>query len=199
MSILQVFLLSTDKKLEDRAEQIVHTWFHRYRRGSLRFFILHLLLYQHSDNKSFHGYKLAKAIHRETHGDWSPKTASIYPILKELVKDGVIEHIPDSETSSDDSSRNPKQYCLTPFGIIVARKIEDHRKNMTQRFISRTGEAPHPPPPMFRLPKAELLEILEQSDVTHLKEFKRHLLTIQNHNQKLLDMIDKLLKEKEKN
>jgi DNA-binding PadR family transcriptional regulator len=192
--------LSTPVQQEEDAQLLVDTWIHRYRRGSLRFFILHLLLHKHTDLKaesqSFHGYKLAKAIQEETHGEWSPKTASIYPILKELVKEEVIEHTSERETVSDESSRSIKQYCLTPFGMVVAKKLEENRKNMAKHFISRHGDAPRPLPPMFRLPKKDLLAILKESDVVHLEDFQQHLIKMQKHNQELLNIIDNLLKEK---
>ena len=195
--------MSTHIRQEEEAQQLVDTWLHRYRRGSLRFFILHLLLHKHSDCKSerqsFHGYKLAKAIKEETHGEWSPKTASIYPILKELVKEKVIEQPTDVEILSDDSARSIKQYCLTPFGIVVAKKLEESRKNMAKHFIARHGGAPRPPPPMFRLPKKELIEILEETEVEHLVDFQHHLLKIRDHNQEILDIIDKLLEKKKDN
>ena len=196
----KVLVLTTPVQQEEAAQQLVDTWIHRYRRGSLRFFILHLLLHKHtdckSDRQSFHGYKLAKAIQDETHGEWSPKTASIYPILKELVKEDVIEHTRESEPVSDESSRSIKQYCLTPFGTVVARKLEENRKNMARHFISRPGDTPHPPPPMFRFPKKELLEILKESEVDHLEDFQQHLLKMQKHNQEILNLINDILQEK---
>jgi DNA-binding PadR family transcriptional regulator len=192
--------LSIHQQQEEKAQQLVDTWFHRYRRGSLRFFILHLLLHKHGENKSerqlFHGYKLVKAIHDETHGEWTPKTASIYPILKELAKEDVIEQSSESSALSDESARSIKQYCLTPFGIIVAKKLEEKRKEMAKNFISKHGETPRLPPPMFRLPRKELLKVLEESEMEHLVDFQNHLLKIQKHNNEILDIIDNLLKEK---
>ncbi len=197
---MKVSDLSMTEQQDEKAQLLVNTWIHRYRRGSLRFFILHLLLHKHSkkntEHQSFHGYKLAKAIHEETKGDWSPKTASIYPILKGLVKDNVIEHSPDSEHFSEDSTRPIKQYRLTPYGILVATKLEDMRKDMTRHFISGQGGAPRPPPPMFRLPKEELFKILKNTDADHLEEFHQHFLKMQTQNQEILKFLDTLLKEK---
>jgi DNA-binding PadR family transcriptional regulator len=157
-------------------------------------------LHKHGDcndeRQSFHGYKLAKAIQEETHGEWSPKTGSIYPILKELVKDKVIEYTTEAGTDSEESSRSIKQYRLTPYGIIVAKQLEENRKNMAKHFISRHGDAPRPLPPMFRLPKKELVAILKESDVAHLEDFQQHLLKMQQHNQQMLNSIRDILKEK---
>ncbi len=193
--------MSSPEKQELRAKNLVHTWFHRYRRGSLRFFILHLLLNKHSNTKSkresFHGYKLAKAIKTETRDEWSPTTASIYPILKELAKEGIIEQTESNDSSSESSKRSSIQYCLTPFGLTVAKHLEEHRKNMARHFISRTGDSHHPPPPIFHLPKDELLAVLKKSDKAHLEDFQKHLLSLQKHNQSLLEMIEKLLQEKQ--
>ena len=67
---------------------------------------------------------------------------------------------------------------------------------MAKHFISRHGDAPRPLPPMFRLPKKELLAILKESDVVHLEDFQQHLIKMQKHNHELLNIIDNLLKEK---
>ena len=67
---------------------------------------------------------------------------------------------------------------------------------MARHFISRPGDTPHPPPPMFRFPKKELLEILKESEVDHLEDFQQHLLKMQKHNQEILNLINDILQEK---
>jgi DNA-binding PadR family transcriptional regulator len=55
-------------------------------RGFLRLYVLHRL-----SMKPAHGYDLLQEIETKTEGAWRPGAGSIYPILKELVRDGYIK------------------------------------------------------------------------------------------------------------
>jgi DNA-binding PadR family transcriptional regulator len=192
-----------DKK---KAENLVDTWISRYRRGSLRFFILHLLQRHHIGNSAdkdyfkqhFHGYKIAKKIKDVTKGKWHPTTASIYPILKELTEVGVITKITESEDLPQDSSRQVIKYKLTDFGVLVAQKLQVARKEFAKAFITRRTPDHPPPPPFFgNLSKTEIKETLEESDRESLEKLKTHQEKILKHHQKLLDLIDESIRKLE--
>ena len=183
--------MTTDVQDEERADSLVDTWISRYRRGSLRFFILHLLLYRHRQSlnenstkpckHAFHGYMLKHAIKDVTKGKWQPTTASIYPILKELDQEEIITRISETEASQEESTRPIKQYQLTSFGILVAQKLEQARKEFAKAFSMRGMRGHHPPPPMFKqLSKEELAKILNIADLDVLESFQKH---IENHIQ----------------
>lgn len=199
--------MSINEKDKEKADQLVDTWIGRYRRGSLRFFILHLLLYKHQkfhnqkpsehDKHVFHGYMLKNAIKNVTKGKWQPTTASIYPILKELAKEEVIARIPDSEITQDESSRPIKQYQLTSFGILVAQGLEQARKEFAKDFIIKGTGKHHPPPPLLRgLSKEELLETFNESSLESLEDFRNHLEKQLQHDQKILQQVEKEIKFK---
>jgi DNA-binding PadR family transcriptional regulator len=177
--------LSTDIKSQKASDELVEKWLHGYRRGSLRFFILHLLLHKskHGDavahdishKEKFHGYHLAKRIDKATEGKWHPTTASIYPILKQFKEDGVIEEVPDID--EQESKRLTKNYRLTPFGVKVAEKLENARKDFTKAFIVSKGK----PPPLLalklkdRFSDDEILELMKELDLEVLEKEKNHL------------------------
>ncbi|MFW9853432.1 MAG: PadR family transcriptional regulator [Candidatus Thorarchaeota archaeon] len=137
--------LEQESTFETRADELLKRWMRGYRRGSLRFFILHLLLHHSlhesveklqpshgSKPRSYHGYHLAQTIRDITEGKWHPKTASIYPILKELKDEGIIEEVPHS---TEESGRGSKHYRLTSFGERVGTKLEDARMEFSRPLI----------------------------------------------------------------
>ncbi|MFW9777614.1 MAG: PadR family transcriptional regulator [Candidatus Heimdallarchaeota archaeon] len=134
--------LENESTFEIKAEELLKRWMRGYRRGSLRFFILHLLLHHSrhenmeksqlshgSKPRSYHGYHLAQTIRDITEGKWHPKTASIYPILKELKDEGIIEEVPQS---MEETGRGSKHYRLTSFGKKVGAKLEDARMEFSR-------------------------------------------------------------------
>ncbi|MHA2055305.1 MAG: PadR family transcriptional regulator [Candidatus Hodarchaeales archaeon] len=164
------------------AEELVDTWISRYRRGSLRFFILHLLQHHHknSTEKNFkrpvHGYKIAKEIKDVTKGKWHPTTASVYPILKELAEVGVITKVSASDDITQDSHRPVKQYKLTSFGEKVAEKLEAAREEFGKAFIDRN---------------------LDELDIETLRKLKSRHEKMHTQNQKVLDRIEERIKKLE--
>ncbi len=174
--------MSSEQKLDESANNLVEKWIERYRRGSLRFFIVHLLLHKHhhkgNDSKeisSFHGYKLSQKIDEVTKGKWRPTTASIYPVLKELNEAGVLDRNPGVE--QQDTGRTVIEYQLTDFGLKVAKKLEEARKEFARAFIA--GESSHIPPPLFPLGRTfspeEAQGILSKASDDALKKHRIHM------------------------
>ncbi|MHA1214096.1 MAG: PadR family transcriptional regulator [Candidatus Hodarchaeales archaeon] len=196
---------------EKRADELVNKWIQRYRRGSLRFFILHLLLHrsnrdeQYSKDKSgcprkamsFHGYKIAQVINEATKGKWRPTTSSIYPILKELMEEGVLEKTEISE--AHESTRSPIEYQLTPFGRTVAEKFDKERKEFARSFIrGRPKSDLLHPSPFKGLSRKELIEEFKATKTERLEEHYQRISEIINYYQEILNIVKGELEERNK-
>jgi DNA-binding PadR family transcriptional regulator len=198
-------MVMKEKGIDRKAEKLVDKWIERYRRGSLRFFIVHLLLHKHhheaSNNKettSFHGYKLSQKVDEVTKGKWRPTTASIYPILKELNEAGVLDRIPGVE--QQETGRTVIEYELTPFGLKVAKKLEEARKDFARAFI--TGEGKHIPPPLFPIGRhfspEEAQEVITKASDDALKKHSFHIKKKITHGQNQLKLIEEELDRRKK-
>jgi DNA-binding PadR family transcriptional regulator len=184
-------VVSTEKT-ESEEDRLVERWIQGFRRGSLRFFILHLLLHRsyHEESKlpkqlhkrSIHGYNIAKAIDKVTEGRWHPTTASIYPILKQFKEEGIIEEVePKSEEQEDSKDFHGKRiirrYRLTSYGVKVAKKVEQARKDFSKSFIPRRKG----PPPVSllklesKISDKEFLTLLKELDIDVLETERNHL------------------------
>lgn len=181
------------------ADDLVEKWIQGFHRGSLRFFILHLLRHerQHKNStkkeestfrKRIHGYHIAKAVKEITEDRWEPKTASIYPILKQFKEEGIIEEI--ANQNDKEGKRFTKKYQLTDYGIEVAQKLEQARKDFTRAFRihSRHGPPPHPHLQMIKskleLSNKEISELLKNASLKDLEieesQLKESILMIQD-------------------
>ena len=201
--------MNDTKKLDHKAEELVDKWIERYRRGSLRFFILHFLLYKHRHKdtnslgtSSFHGYKLAQKVEEVTQGKWKPTTASIYPILKELYEAEVIEKIPGVE--QQETGRTTIEYKLTPFGLKTAQKLEEARKEFAKAFIE--GKKGHLPPLLFPLgsnisqeeAKKIFLKAPDEVLCSHRDHIKGKMEHIHKHLEYIEEELDRRKKEEKK-
>ncbi len=166
------------------ADKLIEKWIQGFHRGSLRFFILHLLRHEREyknitkteENlfrKKIHGYHIAKAIKEITEEKWEPTTASIYPILNQFEEEGIIEEI--AEQSYKDVKRFTKKYRLTDYGLEVAQKLEQARKDFTRAFRMHPRHGP-PSRPHLQMIKSrldltdeEVSELLENASIEDLK------------------------------
>src|SRR5437773_12031982 len=85
----------------------VHDRLHSAPKGLLRYYILHKIA-----QKPIHGYEIIHDIDSQTDGAWRPGAASLYPILKTLVSEGLIKAKPDP---SDEATR--RVYHIPPKGV----------------------------------------------------------------------------------
>jgi DNA-binding PadR family transcriptional regulator len=190
--------LSTDIEFEKRANELVDKWIQGFRRGSLRFFILHLLLHKNhhksitsADKDSFHGYHIAKVIDKVTEGRWHPTTASIYPILKHFEEEGVIEIVPDH--IDYEGKRFTKNYRLTPHGVKIAEKVEQARKDFRKPFILAKEKSAHIPALKLKgkLSDKEILELLKEVNLSVLEKERKNLAESIQSLQQTLEILDK--------
>lgn len=89
----------------------------------LRIYILHLIA-----AKPRHGYEIIQDIEAKTEGTWSPGAGSIYPILKKLVFEGLIE----AETPGAVDDRHV--YRITPKGVKQVVHLRAIIGNFGQRW-----------------------------------------------------------------
>jgi DNA-binding PadR family transcriptional regulator len=189
------------RKLSDlhvKANDLVEKWIQGYRRGSLRFFILHLFLYEEHNREgiskegeeTFHGYNIAKSIHKITEGKWHPTTASIYPILKQFEEEGVIEEI--EYVKATEGTRFTKKFKLTPFGKTIAEKVGQARENFSKAFKAERKRVPHIPLMKLRLQLSdkEIIELLEETDLNTLESERDHLKEVVTSFQETLKKLE---------
>jgi len=98
-------------------------------RGILRFYIISLL-----SKKPETGYSIMQTVEDKTEGAWRPGPGTIYPLLKSLVKDGVVEALAPAQKEGKTA------YSVTKRG---KQELDEMRETMTS-----TGRKQHM---LFRL------------------------------------------------
>jgi len=74
--------------------------------------------------QEMYGYEIIKSIERSSHGAFSPKEGTVYPVLHQLEKDGAIASRWD-ETSGT-GTRSRKYYRITAQGKkLLAKKTKE--------------------------------------------------------------------------
>ena len=97
-----------------------------HRRGLLRLFVLRTLS---SQPKS--GYDILKEIGEKTHGEWCPSKGTIYPILSELEKEGLIEGV-------EEGIRARRAFRTTEKGTAhLTEFVKKHRPSQRGRMDGR--------------------------------------------------------------
>jgi DNA-binding PadR family transcriptional regulator len=190
--------LGTKNESGKTADELVEKWIQGFHRGSLRFFILHLLRHEreHKDGtkkesplrKRIHGYHIAKAIKEITDERWEPKTASIYPILNQFEEEGIIEVT--ANQNDKEGKRFTKKYRLTDYGLEVAQKLEQARRDFANAFKIHPRHGPPPNPDLqmikskLELTDEELSELLHKASLKDLEmeesQLKDSILLIQD-------------------
>lgn len=97
-----------EKQLHPPPEKAVSDW----HGGILRMYILHKLLKEPQS-----GYGLMESLQATTEGAWRPGPGSVYPILKELEKTGLVE-------AQKRAGRSKQVYTITREG---RHELEDTR------------------------------------------------------------------------
>ncbi len=94
--------------------------------GLLRLFVLRTLS---SEPKS--GYDILKEIAEKTRGEWCPSKGTIYPILSDLTKEGLIEPL-------EIGARARKAFKITSKGAAhLAQTVAEHRASHRGRIDGR--------------------------------------------------------------
>lgn len=191
--------MESKNKKNETADDLVEKWIQGFHRGSLRFFILHLLRHEREHKngpeteesplrKRIHGYYIAQRIKEITDDRWEPKTASIYPILNQFKEEGIIEEI--ANQNDKEGKRFTKQYQLTDYGVEVAQKLEQARKDFAKAFRIHPRHGPPLRPHLqmikskLELSDEEVSELLKNATLKDLEieenQLKEGILMIQD-------------------
>jgi DNA-binding PadR family transcriptional regulator len=91
-------------------------------RGLLALYLLHSL-----DRRPASGYDLRKEIGEKTQGAWVPSKGTLYPVLKQLEEERLIE-------LSETGSRAKNIWVLTPKGRKALAHMREHRKGPGEKL-----------------------------------------------------------------
>ena len=136
--------------------------------GFMRFLVLSIL-----EEKSLHGYKIIDDIKNRTLGFFSPPSSTIYPLLKKLSEENLIQQI---QTENPEDTK--KVYQITTEGkekLQYMIELQQERFKAMSKFMSETlgmelppgmknGELPFKGPLFGRLngfPKEEKIKMLK--------------------------------------
>jgi DNA-binding PadR family transcriptional regulator len=102
-----------------------------FRRIFLKYIVLKIIR-----DRPTHGYDIIKTVEQRSNGRWTPSAGSIYPILEDLEKNGIIR--------SEDIERK-KVYAITPKGEIAFDRMTEKKRQLLLEMIQViddvTGEA----------------------------------------------------------
>jgi DNA-binding PadR family transcriptional regulator len=108
----------------------IHT--SRVPRGYLRYQVLQLLKEQ-----AMAGSEISARIEKDTEGRWKPSPGSLYPLLKALKNNGLVEELPPDD--------GLKRYRMTELG----HTLLDESHEMTDRMLEKLQSGPFPFPPFL--------------------------------------------------
>lgn len=94
---------------------------HGKERGFLTLMILHLL-----DREPKSGYSLLKEIGERTQGTWLPNKGTLYPVLKSLEEEGLIQ-------VTETGKRSKKVYSLTAAGGDTLTELKGRKGESEER------------------------------------------------------------------
>ncbi len=112
-------------------------------RGFLRSFVLVIL-----KEKASHGYEIMEKINERT-GFWRPSPGTIYPLLRTLKKEGLIEEIKIGS--------NRRTYKLTSRGVEIAAKVEQSERKIKEDVISLLAQ-------VLNLEEGEIQQVARKFD-----------------------------------
>ena len=113
-------------KTQEQGGLGAHDRLHSAPKGLLRYYILHKIA-----QKPIHGYEIIQDIDSKTEGAWRPGAGSLYPILKKLVSEGLIQAEPKPPTEA-----TRRVYQITPNGVESLAHAKEMFTNFQQRFGS---------------------------------------------------------------
>ncbi|HEX2614708.1 MAG TPA: PadR family transcriptional regulator [Nitrososphaera sp.] len=100
--------------------------------GAPRGLLIHYILHKIASKPS-HGYEILQDIEDRTKGAWRPGPGSTYPILKKLLKEGMIK----VDSSAREDTR--RVYHITPKGLGELRAAKQTLANYGERWQALRG------------------------------------------------------------
>ncbi len=98
-------------------------------RGHLRYFVLKTI-----NKKKMYGYAIINTCYEATNKEWKPSFGSIYPMLKKLEKEGLIESSVEKH-----GNRIVKVYSITKKGK-ERLKILEKRRAVLENLLKHEGK-----------------------------------------------------------
>lgn len=125
-------------------------------RGLLRFYLLFML-----SRGSETGYSIMTTIEEKTEGAWRPGPGTVYPLLRDLEREGLIEHV------ASENGEGSIAYAATEKGRASAEEI--------QRVMTSAGRKEHVMMRLFSdiLPPEETTSLYIQRQMDMFEIFKR--------------------------
>ncbi len=100
--------------------------------GAPRGLLIHYILHKIASKPS-HGYEILQEIEDRTKGAWRPGPGSTYPVLKKLLKEGMIK------TDSSMCENTRRVYHITPKGLGELRAAKQTLANYGERWQALRG------------------------------------------------------------
>ncbi|MCY3414541.1 MAG: helix-turn-helix transcriptional regulator [Candidatus Heimdallarchaeota archaeon] len=97
-------------------QEILDEWLSKFQRGFLRVIIFRMFHQLYKTDELLTGNEIREKIESKTGGKWKPSPGSVYPILSEMERDGIIN---EKETGNQKN----KEYHLTEFGLHIFEKL----------------------------------------------------------------------------
>ncbi len=99
---------------DEQVEQLLNKWREKFKRGFLRFIVLRMFCEKdkNGEYRTLNGLIIRERIAKQTNNDWMPSPGSIYPVLSEMERDGLI-----TQVSMDETRKKFKWYRITPVGL----------------------------------------------------------------------------------
>lgn len=111
------------KHLSERDDEV---WINKAKEGATKFMVLFTL-----SQEPVHGYELMKRIRNWTNGWLKSTSGSVYPVLRELEKQGLVKGIWVQEKGT---ARMKKRYYITSRGLEVLEKMIEKRRKVARLF-----------------------------------------------------------------
>ena len=146
----------------------------RVPRGYLRYQVLQLLKEQ-----AMSGSEISSRIEQDTEGRWKPSPGSLYPLLKALKRNGLVEELPPDD--------GLKRYRMTELG----RTLLDEGQEMTDIMREKLESGPFPFPPFLNVapelhPLRTQFRDLFESTMTIVSEL------VENPDPEIIDQLKKI-------
>ena len=173
-------------------ERTAANWIKEASKGYIRVAILILL-----SKRSAHGYEIMKEIRERTQGMWMPTAGGVYPVLRNLEKEGYIEG-----KWSTQKNRKIKVYEITEAGRAIFKRTMERQSelanSMNALFTEFARDVLHMEPtklPMPVMPTPFSPFLREKAD--QLPSSKKDLAVRRRHLKRTIEALNQELRSVE--
>ncbi len=94
------------------------------KKGFLKLFVLANL-----EREPLHGYGIIQRISRKSNGFWQPKPGNLYPLLKEMAEEGLID------TIASQVRKRKKPYSITQKGEVELLRLLNESQEVVNNLV----------------------------------------------------------------